>query len=125
MSSISSNENQNKWQPSVVLGIILYVGYLAIFFATWTINKVDYTRIGENAESTRLWYALPTLFGSLFLVVSITLLKWWRLVLFDKMKLGPVWVWVLPIAMLLIIINNFANLNFEALSIELIRLVKV
>ena len=120
MSSIVNNENKTKWKPSVLLGIILYLGYLAIFFATWTVNKVDYTRIGENADTTKLWYALPTLFGSLFLVIAISVLKWWRIVLFDKRKAGPKWIWILPIAMLLIIINNFANLNVEALSIELI-----
>ena len=77
-----------KHQPSVRLGMLLYLGYLAIFFSTWAINGVDYNRIGQNVETTKLWYAFPTLFGCAFLVVAITMLGWWRSSLFDKSKSG-------------------------------------
>jgi hypothetical protein len=91
----------------VRLGVLLYVGYLAVFFGTWTVNRVDYTRIGENAETTKLWYACPTLLGCAFLVVAISVLGWWRLTLVDKLKSGPKWVWILPAVMALVIGNNF------------------
>jgi hypothetical protein len=88
------------------MGFLLYFGYLAIFFTTWAINGVDCLRIGESAETTKLWYALPTLFGCALLVVAISVLGWWRIVLFDKSKSGPLWVWVLPILIAGIILNN-------------------
>jgi uncharacterized protein len=53
------------------MAIILYLGYLTIIFSTWIVNGVDYNRIGESAETTKLWHALPTLFGCDFLVVAI------------------------------------------------------
>lgn len=68
------------------MAILLYAGYLALFFATWTINGVDYNRIGESAETTKLWYAFPTLFGCAFLVAALSVLGWWRPVLFDQAK---------------------------------------
>jgi membrane protease YdiL (CAAX protease family) len=102
------------------MGILLYVGYLAIFFATWTINGVDYNRIGESAESTKLWYAFPTLFGCAFLVVAISVLGWWRMVLFDKSKSGPPWIWILPATMSAIILNNFLCVHSDQLSAELL-----
>jgi uncharacterized protein len=120
MNSIIRNENQPKKKPTILLGFLLYAGYLAIFFTTWTINKVDYNRIGESVETIRLWYSSPTLFGSLFLVIAISVLGWWRIVLFDKIKAGPKWVWILPIVMFLIIINNFINLNIRNLTAELV-----
>ena len=91
---------QSSRQPSVLAGILLYLGYLAIFFTTWTLNGVDYLRIGENAETTKLWYAFPTLFGCAFLVMTISVLGWWRAVLFDSSKSGPQWIWILPVVML-------------------------
>lgn len=100
-------------------GILLYLGYLAIFFATWTINGVDYQRIGESVDTTRLWYALPTLFGCAFLVAAISALDWWRAVLFDKARSGPAWAWVLPAAMAAIIANNFWALPAGKVSAEL------
>lgn len=87
----------------------MYLGYLAVFFAVWTVNRVDYTRIGEDVRTTKLWYALPTLLGCAFLVMAITVLGWWRMALFDKVKSGPRWVWILPAVMALIIGNNFLS----------------
>ena len=96
------------------------MGYLIIFFCTWIVNRVDYNRIGESTETIKLWYALPTLFGCAFLVVAISVLGWWRIVLFDQSKSGPKWVWILPIAIAGIILNNFLGLQFSKLSFELL-----
>jgi membrane protease YdiL (CAAX protease family) len=109
-----------KHQPSVGLGMLLYLGYLAIFFSTWAINGVDYNRIGQNVETTKLWYAFPTLFGCAFLVVAITRLGWWRITLFDRSKSGPLWVWLLPAVIGGIILNNFLGLKSGKLSPELL-----
>jgi len=116
----SAEQSPPRRNPTVGMGFLLYSGYLAIFFATWTINGVDYNRIGENAETTKLWYALPTLFGCTFLVVAITLLGWWRMVLFDQTKSGPRWVWILPIVTTGIILNNFLGLPSGKVSSELL-----
>ena len=116
----SAEQSLPRCNPTVWLGILLYLGYLAIFFATWTINGVDYNRIGENAETTKLWYAMPTLFGCTFLVVAITILGWWRMVLFDQTKSGPRWVWILPVVTTGIILNNFLGLPFGKVSSELL-----
>lgn len=107
-------------QLSAGMGFLLYLGYLAIFFFTWTLNGIDYNRIGESAETTRRWYALPTLFGGAFLVVAISRLGWWRLVLFEPSRSGPRWGWILPIAMVGIIFNNLWGLPAEKLSAALL-----
>ena len=112
--------NPSVRKPTVWLGILLYLGYLAVFFTTWSINGVDYRRIGENADTTKLWYALPTLFGCAFLVVAITILGWWRMVLFDRSKSGPAWIWILPGAMAVIILDNFLGIPSGKLSPELL-----
>ena len=120
MNSINAEPGSSKPAPSLRMALVLYFGYLAIFFATWTINGVDYLRIGESAVTTKLWYAFPTLFGCAFLVVAISKLGWWRVVLFDTSKSGPVWVWILPPVIFGIIFSNFAGLAFDRLSPELL-----
>lgn len=120
MNAITTNPGTAGSTPSVRTAVLLYLGYLAIFFTTWTLNGVDYLRIGQNAETTRLWYALPTLFGGAFLVLAISALGWWRQVLFDPTKSGPRWVWLLPAAMALIILNNFLTLPSGKLSADLL-----
>ncbi len=113
MNAINIELSPSGKRPSILIGFLLYLGYLAIFFTTWTVNKVDYLRIGENAQTVRLWYALPTLLGGAFLVLAISLLGWWKLVLFDKTKSGPRWVWVLPVAMAGIILNYCKETGVE------------
>jgi membrane protease YdiL (CAAX protease family) len=102
------------------LGVLLYLGYLGVFFTTWTINGVDYRRLGESAETAKLWYALPTLFGCVFLAGAITVLGWWRIVLFDHVKSGPGWVWVLPLVMAAAIVVNILGVHPAALSPDLL-----
>lgn len=109
-----------KYPPSVGKALLLYFGYLAIFFTTWTVNGVDYLRIGENMTTTKLWYAYPTLFGCVFLVIAISVLGWWRGVLFDRTKSGPGWTWILPLVIVGIILNNFLGLHYDRLSSELV-----
>ncbi|MEQ1518230.1 MAG: CPBP family intramembrane glutamic endopeptidase, partial [Usitatibacteraceae bacterium] len=55
-----------------------------------------------------------------FLVVAISILGWWRLVLFDPSKSGPQWVWILPVVMAGIILNNFLGMPSGKLSAELL-----
>lgn len=102
------------------MAILLYLGYLAIFLTIWAVNSVDYLRIGENAETTKLWYALPTLSGCAFLVAAISVLGWWRIVLFDPSRSGPAWLWILPAVMAAIILNNFIGMPSGRLSAELL-----
>lgn len=106
--------------PSIGLGFLLYAGYLALFFATWSINGADYNRIGESVATTKLWYALPTLFGCAFLVVALSVLGWWRPALFDSSRSGPRWAWILPLAMAGVILNNFAAVPWGRVSGELL-----
>lgn len=120
MHSTNTEQSTSRRKPSVGIGILLYLGYLAVFFTTWTINGVDYNRIGESAETIKLWYASPTLFGCAFLVIAISVLGWWRMVLFDQSKSGPRWVWILPVVMAAIILNNFLGLPSSKLSAELL-----
>lgn len=101
-----------RFQPSVGLGLVVYVGYLAIFYATWKINDVDYDTIGDTVESTKLHYAMPTLLGCAFVVVAITVLGWWRVTLFDSFRSGPKWAWIGPIAMFLLACASFAGVTW-------------
>lgn len=95
-------------KPSIAIGIGVYAGYLAIFYATWAINGVDYPHIGETVESAKLHYAMPTLLGCAFLVVVVSALGWWRPVLFDRTRSGPKWAWIGPILMFGVAVLSFA-----------------
>lgn len=113
-------EHHPRVKPSIGAGFFLYAGYLAIFYATWAINDVDYVTIGETTRSAKLHYALPTLFGCAFLVVALTVMGWWRLTLFDRERSGPRWAWIGPILMGLIALSSFALMERDGATAELV-----
>jgi len=106
--------------PSVPAALLLYAGYLAVFFTTWVVNDVDYMTIGQTTESARLHYALPTLFGSAFLVVMLTVFGWWRITLFDPQRSGPRWAWLGPVCMFGIAASAFLLMRREGATPELV-----
>jgi hypothetical protein len=107
-------------KPTIFIGVAIYLIYLAIFYGTWAINGVDYPRIGESATTAKLWYAMPTLLGSAFVAIAVTALGWWRVSLFDKVKSGPKWFWIMPVAMILVIIGSYATTQLDNLSSQLL-----
>jgi membrane protease YdiL (CAAX protease family) len=120
MTLATPQQRRVKRESYIYLGGFLYLGYLAVFFTTWIINGVDYNRIGQNAETTMLWYAFPTVFGCAFLVLALSVLGWWRSALFDKSKSGPRWIWILPVAMAAIILNTLLGIPSGKLSSDLL-----
>lgn len=118
--TLSSGIANVRIKPRLLIGIALYIGYLAVFFAFWVVNEVEYTSIGNSLESTKLHYAYPTLAGSLFLAIAISLLGWWRPVFFDNNKSGPKWALILPIAMLVLSGLMFATMNIENATAQLV-----
>lgn len=122
ITSIESRGSKStlKVKPSVKLGLLIYFLYLAIFFAVWIVNGVNYPEIGKTLESTKLHYAMPTLLASLAVVIVISRFGWWQITLFDKEKSGPKWAWLGAIAMLLLAIVSFTRMQTGRLSVMLV-----
>lgn len=98
-------------KPSFGAGLVVYAVYLAIFYTTWAVNKVDYNKIGETASSAKLHYALPTLFGGISVVILVTAFGWWKSSLFDRERSGPKWAWIGPILMFALAIVGYSTMK--------------
>lgn len=107
-------------KPSFIAGFVVYVAYLAVFYATWAVNKVDYEHIGETADSAKLHYALPTLLGGVTIVILVTAFGWWRPSLFDRERSGPAWAWIGPILMIVFAVAGYATMHTDKLTSELL-----
>lgn len=100
--------------------LLIYFAYLAIFYFTWAVTKVDYPSIGKNEQSLMLWYALPTLLASSFVIIAISALGWWKATFFETKKFGSKWIYALPALILMVIVFNFSNTNVGSLTIGII-----
>ena len=45
------------------------------------------------------------------MVVAVTALGWWRITLFDKSRVGPRWMWIGPVLMVVIAAAGFATVD--------------
>lgn len=111
---------QPRVAPGLAAGLAVYAAYLAVFYATWAANGVDYLAIGRTAESAKLHYALPTLFASIAATLAVSWLGWWRLALFDRARQGPAWAWTGPVVMLGLAVASLAQMRPEGLSPALV-----
>jgi len=92
--------------PRVRWGIVAYLVYLAVFYGVWIANRIDYTHIGDNAETLWKWYVAPTLAGAVVISIIVSVYGWWRPALFDDRKRMPAWVWVFPAVLVFTTIAN-------------------
>ncbi|SDE30023.1 CPBP family intramembrane glutamic endopeptidase [Auraticoccus monumenti] len=92
-------------RPRVRLGVLAFLGYLAVFYAIWIVNGIDYARVGESEDTLLRWYVSPLAGGLVVILVVVSVLGWWRPSLRDRSRL-PRSAWVLPVLMAVVAILN-------------------
>lgn len=105
--------------PKPLTGILVFLGYLVVFYGVWIINGIEYTRISESADTILKWIVAPLAAGAVYLVIVVSALGWWRPSLFEVKKAGPRWLLVGPIVMLLLAILGLATSNKSAVTMSM------
>lgn len=113
-------QSKFRVQPSLLYALVILLVYMVTFSTIWIINDVDYKTIGKTIESTKLHYAMPTIISSIAVACLLTIFGWWRIVLFDKEKSGPRWIWVGVLIMFVLSFLNFSAINLNNISSELL-----
>lgn len=88
--------------PKPLTGILIFLGYLVVFYGVWIINNVDYARLTDSADTILKWIVAPLAAGAVYLIVVVSALGWWRPALFEVKKAAPRWLLVGPVLMLLL-----------------------
>jgi membrane protease YdiL (CAAX protease family) len=90
-----------KVQPRPLVGVLVLVAYLAVFYGVWVLTGIDYERVGDSADTLLKWYVAPLAAGAVVLVVAASVLGWWRAALFE-VRTAPRWTLVTPTIMLVL-----------------------
>lgn len=88
-----------RMAPRPRTAVLVFLGYLVVFYGVWAITGVDYPRIGDTADTILRWYVTPLAFGAVFLIVAVTALGWWRPALLETEKATPRWLLIGPVFM--------------------------
>ncbi|WP_130178491.1 CPBP family intramembrane glutamic endopeptidase [Cryobacterium sp. SO1] len=94
-----------RLRPRVWLGIAAFLAYLAVFYAIWIVNGIDYARVGESEETLLKWYVAPLSGGLVVILIAVSLFGWWRPSLTEKRTFSRSAV-VLPAVMAIVAIAN-------------------
>lgn len=94
-----------KVQPRPLVGILVFLAYLVVFYGIWIVNGIDYETIGDSADNLLKWYVAPLAGGAVVLIIAATMLGWWRPAILEVRK-APRWT-VIP-AVLMLLLGVFA-----------------
>ncbi|MFF2089305.1 CPBP family intramembrane glutamic endopeptidase [Paenibacillus sp. NPDC058174] len=99
-------------RPRVSWGVLGYFLYIAVFYAIFVLNGVDYRRLGESEQTLLLWYVAPMSGGAVLAFAVVTIYRWWRPSLVERRSLSR-WTMTLPIIMMVIAIVNMLIGDFS------------
>ncbi|MGM1017341.1 MAG: CPBP family intramembrane glutamic endopeptidase [Actinomycetota bacterium] len=102
-------------RPRVWLGLAAFGAYLAVFYAIWIVNGIDYARVGESEETLLKWYVAPLAGGLVVVLIVISAFGWWRSSLRETRRLPKAAV-VLPALMALVAILNLVFGEFSRVT---------
>lgn len=102
--------------PSTAPAIAVFVLYLVFFYGVWIATGIEYSEIGDNADTLLKWYVAPTWVGGLFLIVAVTALGWWRPVLFEQERVRTRWLLIAPVYTVLLAITAALLSDFSGVS---------
>lgn len=105
-------------RPRVWLGLVAFVAYLAVFYAIWIVNGIDYARVGESEDTLLRWYVVPLAGGLVVLLITISLFGWWRPALRETRRL-PKSAAVVPAIMAAVAILNLVFGEFSRVTMTM------
>jgi uncharacterized protein len=97
-------------KPSLLTGILVLLGYLAVVFTVWIIAGVDYDEVGDTVDNVRNVIAISMIVGAVYVAVVTTVLGWWKPALREPRPASHhKWMWIIPIALALGVVANLAS----------------
>jgi membrane protease YdiL (CAAX protease family) len=105
-------------RPRVWLGLAAFIAYLAVFYAIWIVNGIDYARVGESEETLLQWYVAPLAGGLVVLLIVISFFGWWRPSLRETRRL-PRSAAVVPAIMAAVAILNLVFGEFSRVTMTM------
>ena len=97
-----------KVKPSLLTGILVVLGYLAVVFTVWLGTGVDYDTIGDSVDNVRDAVTIAMACGALYILVVVSILGWWTPSLREPKRAHHGWMLAIPVLLLIGIVLNLA-----------------
>lgn len=107
-------------RPHTLLALVVFVLYGALVSVLWVALDVDYDRVADTRSTVVDAVVIPIGAGALLLVVAATVLGWWRPALFEPRRVGRGWMYLTPIAMVLVSMVALAAADWDRVESEFV-----
>ncbi|WP_300756654.1 type II CAAX endopeptidase family protein [Janthinobacterium sp.] len=101
--------------PAVWPGVLIYLVYMAVFYAVFILVDIDYGHISASAETLLAWLIPPTAAGFVVTVVLVSVGGWWSPALVEQRKL-PRWAIFVPVLTAAVAIGNMILGNYSTVT---------
>jgi len=111
-----TTDTQQRVKPSLGVGLAIFFGYAAVFFAAALVVGVDYDEIADTTENIIKAIVVPVWIGVAVLLALTAYLGWWRSVFRDEHR-SPRWTLLIPAFMAIGIVGGLVTADwgdFEA-----------
>jgi uncharacterized protein len=100
-------------RPRIWIGLAIYIGYVLVFTVVQKLSGVPYDKMGLNGHNLFIGAGLSLIIGAVLLVITTSLLGWWRPALFDRHR-SVRWPIIAPILMVIALILNLASTDWSS-----------
>lgn len=108
---MATDVRQMRVQPSVKIGVAVFVLYVVIFTGLFLIGGVDYDDVAESTDNVIRAVVIPVWVGVIVLLGIVGYLRWWRPVYRDEDR-SPRWTLAIPVVLAAAIVVGLAQADW-------------
>ncbi len=103
-------------QPKVWIGIVIWIAYAAVVFVVQVTSGIAFPDWGASAGNLFRAAGVSLIVGAVLLVITTSVLGWWRPAIFDREKSRHRWPIIAPIVMAVLAVLNLIGVDWGAYS---------
>ena len=103
-------------KPSLVVGIVIMIGYVALVFAVWSATGLRYDEIGDTVSNVQKGITFAIGLGMLYLVGVTSALGWWTPAMREPRQAGSRWMWCIPMVLMIGAVVNLASTKWNRID---------
>ncbi|MFE6964107.1 CPBP family intramembrane glutamic endopeptidase [Agromyces sp. NPDC057679] len=111
---MANTEPPLKVRPRIWIGLLIWLAYLALVIAIQAASGIPYDAWGESAGNLFFGAGVSLIVATVLLVITTTLLGWWRPALFERERSRHRWPIFVPILTAIAAIMNLTATDWSA-----------